>query len=73
MQPDFFFFFFSHFLLTVNNKSLFSVAFWQYLSFLLESLLPVLVRSHQYILLETFRRVRFSALKLQSCTKRSKG
>lgn len=45
---------------------------WVY-AFLLESLLPVLVSSHQYSLLETFKRVRFSALKFQSCTKILKG
>lgn len=45
---------------------------WVY-AFLIESLLSVLVSHHQYTVLETFKRVRFSALKFQSCTKILKG
>lgn len=45
---------------------------WVY-AFLIESLLPVLVSHHQYTVLETIKRVRFSALAFQSCTKILKG
>lgn len=64
-------FFSSNFLLAVSNKSFF-YHFWAVIwlhAFLLHNLLPVLVSSHQCTLLETFQKVRCSAVKFQGCTK----